>query len=337
MRYKLFLVSVAIALAGCHTDKSALVGVYSNGMREFSSSSVILSQSGYGIFMAGVGGVLGSWDELNSEGKSYVHMHCVDGTNSEIREFDALFSLDKKLRTLEFVGIADTLNGALAKARALPSERPFFAEKHYHYLTNVIPPEYEKMLVDFPANLEKEKRKAENRRRQKEIEAARAKEEQPIYEACRAEIRANPRKILTIPFVFYQEGEEPKFLKGRAKMTPELRAVIDALGDKSIKFPEDVLMSFLDRYEWETYFYAIAPVFARDELTAESRRKLHPRMRDYAERLDGQRAGTFYEHKNTPIDLVRDADDWKGTGWFKDALRRRLKDSNEPVPEQHKR
>ena len=29
MRYKLFLASVAIALAGCHTDKSVLVGIYS--------------------------------------------------------------------------------------------------------------------------------------------------------------------------------------------------------------------------------------------------------------------------------------------------------------------
>lgn len=337
MRYKLFLASIAIALAGCHTDKSALVGIYSNGMSQFSSASVILSQSGYGIFMSGVGGVLGSWEVLNSEGQNYVHMHCAEGASSEIREVDALFSLDKKLRTLEFVGIADTLNGALAKARALPSERPFFAEKHYHYVTNVIPPEYEKMLADFPANLEKEKRKAENLRRLKEIEAARARKEQPIYEACLAEIKADPRKILTMPFVFYQEGEEPKFLKGRVKRTPELRAVMVALRDKSIKFPEDVLMSFLDRYEWESYFYAIAPVFVRDELTAESRRKLHPRMRDYAERLDGGKAGAFYEHKNTPIDLVKDAYNWKGSGWFKDALRRRLKDSNEPVPGQHKR
>ena len=62
-----------------------------------------------------------------------------------------------------------------------------------------------------------------------------------------------------------------------------------ALGDKSIKFPEDVLMSFLDRYEWESYFYAIAPVFVRDELTAESRRKLHPRMRDYANAWMGKK------------------------------------------------
>ena len=53
MRHKIFLASVAIALAGCEMDKSALVGVYSNGMSEFSSSSVILSSSGYGMFMVG--------------------------------------------------------------------------------------------------------------------------------------------------------------------------------------------------------------------------------------------------------------------------------------------
>lgn len=325
MKLKFINVIAAIALAGCETDKSALVGIYSNGMGEFSASSVFLSSSGYGIFMAGVGGVPGSWDVLDAGGNCYVHMHWADGTSSELREGDALFALDKKMKTLEFVGIGDDLESALAKAKALPVGRPFNREKNYHYVTNVIPPEYEKMLADFPANLEKMKRRAENRKRKKEEEAARARQEQPIYEACLAEIKADPSKILTIPFAFYQEGEEPKFLKGRAKRTPEVRAVMDALGDKTVKFSEEDLMSFLNRYEWESYFYVIAPVFVRDELTAESRRKLHPRMRDYAERLDGERAGAFYEHKNTPIDLVRDAYEWKGTGWFKDALNRRLK------------
>ena len=334
MRYEILLASVAVALAGCGTNKSALVGVYSNGMDELSCSSVVLSSSGYGLVTAGVGGVFGSWEVLHSGGNKYVHMHWVDEScSSEIREAEALFSFDKKRKTLEFVGMWDNLEDALDKVHARSADRPISREKKYHFVTNAIPPECEKMLADFPANLEKMKRRAEYRKREKEEEAARAKKEQPIYEACLAEIKSDPRKILTIPFVFYQEGEEPKCLKGKAKSTPELRAVVDALRDKSIEFPEDVLMSFLDRYEWESYFYVVAPVFVRDELTAESRRKLHPRMRDYAERLDGESAGAFYEHKSTPIDLVRDAYDWKGTGWFRNALRRRLVESNEPVPE----
>ena len=329
MKLKFLQVIAAIAVAGCETDKSALVGIYSNGMGEFSASSVFLSSSGYGIFMAGVGGVPGSWDVLHAEGKCYVHMHWADGTSSELREGDALFALNKKLKTLEFVGIGDNLESALAKANALPVDRPFNREKNYHYVTNAIPPEYEKMLADFPANLERMKQRAENRKRQKEEEAARARIEQPIYEACLAEIKADPHKILTIPFVFYQEGEEPKFLKGRAKRTPEVRAIMDALGNKAVKFSEEDLMAFLNRFEWESYFYVIAPVFVRDELTAESRRKLHPRMRDYAERLNGETAGAFYEHPNTPIDLVRDAYDWKGSGWFRRALDRRLNNEKE--------
>ena len=335
MRHKILLASIALALAGCKTDKSALVGIYSNGMSEFRASSVFLSSSGYGIFAAGVGGVPGSWDVIQEGGNCYVHMHWADWRSSEVHEGDVLFAFNKKQRTLEFVGKGDNLESALANAHALPADRPFNREENYHFVTNSIPQEYEKMLADFPANLEKKKREAENWKRQKEAEAARAKREQPIYEACLAEIKADPHKILTIPFTFYQEGEEPKALKGRAKRTPEVRAVMDALGDKTVKFSEEDLMSFLNRYEWESYFYVIAPVFARDELTAESRRKLHPRMRDYAERLDGESAGRFYEHRNTPIDLVRDAWDWKGSGWFMNALRRRLKDSGEPVPEQH--
>ena len=329
-RHMIFLASVAIAIAGCATGKSALIGVYSNGMSELRESSIVLSSSGYGMFLIAVGGVAGPWDVLHSKGSRYVHMHWVEGTSSELHESDALFAFDKKSRSLEFVGLGNNLEEALAKAHALPVDRPFNQGKNYHYVTNAIPPEYEKILADFPANLERMKRRAENWKRQKEEEAARAKREQPIYDACLAEIKADPRKILTIPFVFYQEGEEPKSLEGRAKMTPELRAIMSALGDKSITFPEDVLMSFLDRYEWESYFYVIGPVFTRDELTAESRRKLHPRMRDYAERLDGERAGTFYEHENTPIDLVRDAYDWKGTGWFREALDRRLKKESDP-------
>ena len=75
MRQKILLASIAIALAGCKTDKSALVGIYSNGMSEFRASSVFLSSSGYGIFAAGVGGVPGSWDVLHEGGNCYVHLH----------------------------------------------------------------------------------------------------------------------------------------------------------------------------------------------------------------------------------------------------------------------
>ena len=329
MRHAIIMASIAIALAGCKTNQSALVGIYDNGMEGFKSSSMILSSCGYGAVMTSVSGMLGPWNVINSEGNSYVHMHWTDCMDDEIHELDALFLLNKERRTLALAGTGGDLKGALAAARALPAERLLNQEMRYNYVTNAIPQKYEKAFADFPAELEKMKRRAAARKRQKEEEAARARKEQPVYEACLAEIKADPRKILTIPFVFYQEGEEPKFLKGRAKRTPEVRAVMDALGDKTIKFPEDVLLSFLDRYEWNSYFYVIAPVFVRDELTAESRRKLHPRMRDYAEHLDGERAGTFYEHKNTPIDLVRDACGWKGSGWFSDALNRRLKCESE--------
>ncbi|MBR1920429.1 MAG: hypothetical protein IJ829_00335 [Kiritimatiellae bacterium] len=327
MRHEILLASVALALAGCETDKSALVGVYSNGMSEFSRSSVVLSSSGYGIFTGGIVGALGSWDVLHANGTHYLHMRCADTTGSDVSECDALFILDEESKSLEFAGLADDVAGALAMAKALPAERPFKQEKNYHYVTNVIPPDYERAIADFPADLERMKRQAANQKRQKEKELSRARKEQPIYEACLAEIKADPRKILTVPFAFYQEGVEPGCLKGRAKWTPEVKAVVDALGDKSIKFPEDVLMAFLDRYAWESYFYVIAPVFVRDELTAESRRKLHPRMRDYAERLDSEGAGAFYEHKNTPIDLVKDAYNWRG---LKEALDRRLKKEQGP-------
>lgn len=184
MRHKILLASIAIALAGCKTDKSALVGIYSNGMSEFRASSVFLSSSGYGIFAAGVGGVPGSWDVIQEGGNCYVHMHWADWRSSEVHEGDVLFAFNKKQRTLEFVGKGDNLESALANAHALPADRPFNREENYHFVTNSIPQEYEKMLADFPANLEKKKREAENWKRQKEAEAARAKREQPIYGLC---------------------------------------------------------------------------------------------------------------------------------------------------------
>lgn len=328
MKRNLALLFVAIALSGCVADKSHLEGVYSNGKDGFNASSLILSPSGDGLFMASAGGVFGSWDVLRREGKSYVHMRWADGNGSDVIEGDALFLLNEASRSLAFVGLANSLDEALSNSCVSSVEHVVDREKNYTYITNAIPLRYEKMIAAFPAYLATRKLRTEYKKRQREVDEGLAKREQTRYEDCLSEIRANPRKILTVPFTFYREDEGPKFMIGRTKLTPELRAVMVALDDKSIRFPEDVLMSFLNRYEWETCFYVIAPVFVRDELTSDSRRRLHPRMRDYAERLDGMGAGAFYNHKNTPIDLVRDASHWDGFGRFKDAIDSRLKQEN---------
>ena len=82
----------------------------------------------------------------------------------------------------------------------------------------------------------------------------------------------------------------------------------------------------------------IGHAFSRDELTTESRRKLHPRMRDFANRLNYELGGSFYEHPNTPVDLVQEAFAWeRNCVGFADRLESRLKKEGIVTPKERER
>ncbi len=146
------------------------------------------------------------------------------------------------------------------------------------------------------------------------------------YDACRTQIAKTPDAILSIPIEFYPADGKNVYLGGRLKRTPEFQALMDALNDEGIVFPEDTLLSFVERHPWNRCHSEIALVFSRSELSSESRRKLHQRMRGRANTWGYDMGIAFYSHENTPVELVKDAQGWQeSTIYFKQCVEARLK------------
>lgn len=326
--------------AGCTNPRNRVAGVYSNGRSEFSASSIVLSCEGYCLFSGGVGGALGSWEVVSRDGCDFVHLRLADTfLHSEVREFSALLRIEPTERMLQLVSITNTLDEAMSMHAA---EHGKSAMKNrdglYRYVTNVIPEEISAMLAKFPEELERAKMRAEGFRRGKEAEAARLAAEQPRYDAFRAKVAVDPSCIGTVELEFVKEGEGPEHSVGKAKLTPECRALIDVLKDRRVALPEDALMKLVERYPWERDFFVIGHAFSRDELSAESRRKLHPRMRDFANQLNYELGGAFYEHPNTPVDLVQEAFAWeRNCVGFVNRLESRLKKEGIVTPGERER
>lgn len=153
---------------------------------------------------------------------------------------------------------------------------------------------------------------------------------QSRYETCKAQIVKTPEAILSIPIEFYPADGKNIYLGGRLKRTPEFQALVDALNDESIVFPEDTLLSFVERRPWDRCHSEIALVFSRAELSSESRRKLHQRMRGCANTWGYDMGIAFYSHENTPVELVKEAQDWQeSTIYFKRCVEARLQSNSQ--------
>lgn len=325
--------------AGCTNPRHRVAGVYSNGRSEFSASSVILSHDGYCLFSGGVGGACGSWEVVSGEVCDFVHLRLADTfSHSEVKEFSALLRIDAKERQLQLVSITNALDEAMSFYAEHGNSGPRNRDGLYRFVTNAIPEEVSAMLAKFPGELERAKMRAEGFRRAKEAEAARLAAEQPRYDAFRASVVADPSCIGAVELEFVKAGEGPDHSVGKAGWTPECRALIDVLKDRSITFPEEALMKLVEKYPWESDFFIIGHAFSRDELSAESRRKLHPRMRDFANRLNYDFGGAFYEHPNTPVDLVQEAFAWeRNCVGFINRLESRLKREGIVTPRERER
>ncbi|MGN0846787.1 MAG: hypothetical protein ACI4RA_05320 [Kiritimatiellia bacterium] len=330
---------VLLLTVGCTNSRQRISGVYSNGRSEFSASSVVLSHDGYCLFSGGVGGACGSWEVVSGKGCDFVHLRLADTfLHSEVREFSALLRLDAKKRQLQLVTITNAFDEAMSFYAEHGNSEPRNRDGLYRFVTNAIPEEISAMLAKFPGELERAKMRAEGFRRAKEAEAARLAAEQPRYDAFRAKVVADPSCVGTVELEFVKAGEGPEHSVGRARWTPECRALIDVLKDRSITFPEDALMKLVEKYPWESDFFIIGHAFSRDELSSDSRRKLHPRMRDFANRLNYELGGAFYEHPNTPVDLVQEAFAWeRNCGGFADRLESRLKREGIVTPRERER
>ncbi|MBQ8571353.1 MAG: hypothetical protein IJ444_07605 [Kiritimatiellae bacterium] len=288
-------------------------GMYSNNSGGFDAANVFLSSSGYGFLRMSFGGVGGTWEVFEKGENTFVHMHLFDivSSNKRIKENSALFVYEQSSKSLNLAVVADSLEIAMKEYEKQSKSLKFSREKVFGFVSKEIPQHIEEVVVNFPAELERARFRVKYYAEQKAAEEARLKAEQPIYEECLKKISEDPQYVLSIQFKFYQKGDSADFLIGRIKPSPESRAVTDALKNKDIVFPEEVLMKFLERFEWDRCFYVIRPIFSRDELSEASRRKLHPRMQEFSRNTSNDIAREFYEHKNTPIDLLKEACEWK--------------------------
>ncbi len=318
MRYRAYVVISILVLCvsalGVESPRRKLSGVYSNGRDGFGASSIFLAEDGHCLFAGGVSGAAGSWGVVKAKGEEFVHLRLADAyRDTEVRETSALLRIDSKGRVLKLVSITNTLEAALSHYDGHRNKERPMRDGNYRFKTNAIPIEITSILSKFPEHLRMAKIRAERIRKSREAEAARLKAEQPRYDACRTKISKDPSIIGSFEIEFLKRDEtEHAILVGQAKRTPECRALIDALKDRSIVFPENALMALIEKYPWNRVFFVIGGAFVRDELSAESRRKLHVLMRESHGKLGYDVVGPFYMHPNTPIDLVQEAYAWEG-------------------------
>lgn len=330
--FRIVPILALMVIVGCKTKNILPTGVYSNEASGFGHSNVFLSPSGYGVVVLGVAGAGGTWEVFDEDRNTFVHFRLADiySFSYRIIEHSALFVYDQTNKSLHLVALSDSLEIAKEEYRNRPKHFKIDREKNFSFVTNQIPQQINAFIVKFPAELERAKFRIKYHAEQKAAEEARIRAEQPQYEACLKKITENPQYVLSIQFKFYQKGDSDDFLIGRIKSSPESRAVVDAFKNKDIVFSDNVLMQFLERFEWSRYFNIIRPIFSRDELSEESRRKLHPRMKEFSRNISMDIAREFYEHKNTPIDLLREAHEWKiiSSNYLKEREETQKKDAN---------
>ncbi len=172
------------------------------------------------------------------------------------------------------------------------------------------------------------------------------KRDEAISEAAKPileEIRRNPAHVLDLELELaerpsYMEYNGQKIENERLKITPEQRAVSMAFFDKEIVFPEEVLVAFLDKHDWENTFNITGAILGRNELTTETRRKLHPRVLEFGKHFP-HKLRLFYQNPNTPIDLLKEvsqvdvimADETFGT-WIRNRLKKAEEEATTTAP-----
>lgn len=291
-----------VSVLWCNADDK-LAGVYSNRAEGFAGAVFILSENGYGMFGTGCANAPAKWEKQKINGVDCIVMTLYDIMQTQVlREHHVLLMIESKTHSLTVIAEAATPEEtAKILEGGLPDEEEL-KEKRLYFVSGDIPEEYKTAFEKMPEKLAQAKLNAERQAKAKRKHEERLRAEQPRVEECLQMIRDNPACIFDFELTFWKVGEQNK-----VKQTPECRAITAAFSDKSIPFTEEILLKFLDKYKWDEVFYLIGPIFTRDELSEASRRKLHPKVIDYGKRLNYDWGGAFYEHPNTPLDLVKDA------------------------------
>jgi len=290
---------------GCTSSTHApkLVGAYSSGTAT-SKASLFLLKDGHA--MAGNG--MGTWEVQHLDGKEYVVLTLIAPLRqlAPVQEFVVLCELDRPQKMLRYVADGPDVETA---RQMIPEhfKKAWGGLDCFRFQSADIPDKVLELFRDFEQKVDEAKRQYEAlqlwKKREQELEAA----TQPILE----QIRQNPALVLELPLEplppdaprvrgdIFREQE-------RLKDTPEKRAICAAFEDKTLVFPEEVLLEFLEKYDWETAVNVSCRIFARDELSTESRVRLHPRILEFGKKFPHM-LWRFYQHPKTPIELLKEA------------------------------
>lgn len=298
--------------------EARLVGIWANFAEGFGLHALFLSENHLGVVLADVGGAGLKWRALKDDGKWFVVAETME-TPGMGKKVVLLMAADLRRERLERLGAADSEEEVWAKYRDGIEDREWW---EFYRVVNAVPEEWERRIAAFPAAAERERVSAAARERARQVELERRERERPRQEEVLRMLRENPAVLLELEFPLY--GKDERFgLADLPRDSPELRATNEALADSSIPFTEAILMAFLEKQPTVDYWRFFHPIFARDELGPDARRRIAPRIADTGNYDD---ACVFFNHPNTPLDVLLEAEKDTGmAGGAVDCLKNRLK------------
>jgi len=274
--------------------EARLAGVWANFAEGFGVHALFLASNHLGVVFGDAGGEGLKWRALYADGEWRVLAETF-GTPGGARAVALLMAADLRRESLELLQRADTEAEALEKARE-GTECGEWME--FHRVMDGVPEEWERRIAGIPFAADRARAAAEAKRRAQQERNRRLERERPRQEEVLRRIRQNPAALLELEFPVH--GAESPGKEGMPLDSPELRAVNAAFADTGIPFEEAVLEAFLDKLPVRTHWAEVWPVFNRDELGPDARRRLFERV---VETGNYKVEWFFFSHANTPVDV----------------------------------
>lgn len=274
--------------------EARLAGVWANFAEGFGVHALFLSSNHLGVVFGDAGGEGLKWRALRADGEWRVLAETF-GRPGGARAVALLMVADLRRESLELLQTADTGAEALEKDREGVECREWW---EFHRVLDKVPEEWERCIAGIPFAAEREHAARIERQRAEREKEQRLERERPRQEEVLRSLRDNPSSLPDLEFPVH--GAKSPGKEGVPLDSPELRAVNAAFADTGIPFEEAVLEAFLDKLPVRTHWPEVWPVFNRDELGPDARRRLFERV---VETGDYKVEWFFFSHANTPVDV----------------------------------